>query len=219
MAALRIRRCLGVVLLACGIAVAFAQPADPASDAPESRSLSTRPLVSPGTYDEALAHWRNAEDINAWIGARFQYDMRRALQLSETQRERGGRLPIHAPDAFFAQPHGVCVDLSRFAVETLRRIEPASKPVYLMIEFDPVAIEGQMLRRHWVARFERDGQLYFFADSKRPGHVAGPYADTASYIRDYAAYRGRRIVAFREMESTDKQRRTLALKQQRDSRP
>ena len=65
----------------------------------------------------------------------------------------------------------------------------------------------------------RIGKLYFFADSKRPGHIAGPYADTAEYIRDYAAYRGRGIVAFREMESTDKQRRTLASKQARDSKP
>jgi hypothetical protein len=219
MAAVRVWHGIGAVALACCLGAAVAQRADPASDAPESRSLPTRPLVQADTYDEALTRWRSADDVNAWIGARFQYDMRRALQLSETQRERGGRLPIHAPDAFFAQPHGVCVDLSRFAVDTLRRIDPASKPVYLMIEFDPVAIQGQVLRRHWVARFERDGQLYFFADSKRPGHIAGPYADTAAYIRDYAAYRGRTIVAFREMESTDKQRRTLALKQPRDPKP
>jgi len=213
---------IGVLIalaLTCGLGMATAQKADPASDAPESRIAPTQPLIAADTYEQALARWRHADDINAWIGARFQYDMGRALQLSETQRERGGRLPIHTPDAFFARPQGVCVDLSRFAVETLRRIEPASKPTYLMIEFDPVAIQGQVLRRHWVARFERDGQLYFFADSKRPGHVAGPYADTAAYIRDYAAYRGRAIVAFREMESTDKQRRTLAQKQPRAAQP
>jgi hypothetical protein len=213
---------IGVLIaltLTCGLGVAAGQQADPASDAPESRVVSTQPLVAVDTYEQALARWRDADDINAWIGARFQYDMGRALQLSETQRERGGRLPIHAPDVFFARPQGVCVDLSRFAVETLRRIEPASKPAYLMIEFDPVAIQGQVLRRHWVARFERDGRLYFFADSKRPGHVAGPYADTAAYIRDYAAYRRRTIVAFREMQSTDKQRRTLALKQPRAAQP
>ena len=202
-----------------GACTALPERADPLSDAPDGRAPSAAAFVAPPSYDAALQTWRGADDVNAWIGARFQYDMRRALQLSETQRERGGRLPIHAPDAFFAQPHGVCVDLSRFAVDTLRRIDPASKPVYLMIEFDPVAIQGQVLRRHWVARFERDGQLYFFADSKRPGHIAGPYADTAAYIRDYAAYRGRTIVAFREMESTDKQRRTLALKQPRDPKP
>jgi len=75
------------------------------------------------------------------------------------------------------------------------------------------------LRRHWVARFERDGHFYFFADSKRPGHVAGPYADNAAYIKDYATYRGRDIVAFRDMQSTEKTTRTLAAKQQRDDRP
>ncbi len=206
-------------LLMCCIGAVAAQRADPLSDAPEARSAPSAALIEADSYDQALARWRSADDVNAWIGARFQYDMQRALRLSETQRERGGRLPVHAPETLFQRPHGVCVDLSRFAVETLRRIEPAAKPAYLMIQFDPVTVQGQVLRRHWVARFERDGKLYFFADSKRPGHIAGPYADTAEYIRDYAAYRGRGIVAFREMESTDKQRRTLASKQARDSKP
>ena len=206
-------------LLAGCIGAAMAQRADPLSDAPESRTVPSRSLVEAASYDEALVRWRGADDVNAWIGARFQYDMPRALRLSETQRERGGRMPVHAPDAFFGQPHGVCVDLARFAVETLRHIEPASNPAYLMIEFDPVTIQGQVLRRHWVARFERDGQLYFFADSKRPGHIAGPYAETTDYIRDYAAYRGRGIVAFRAMETTDRQRRTLASKQAREVKP
>jgi hypothetical protein len=200
-------------------AAAAAQNADPSSDAPEARALPATPLREAASYSEAIARWRGADDVNAWIGARFEYDLQRALRLSETQRERHGRLPIHAPDAFFAAPKGVCVDLSRFAVETLRRIDSASKPSYLMIEFAPASIQGQVLRRHWVARFQRDGQFYFFADSKRPGHVAGPYADNAAYIKDYAAYRGRDIVAFRDMQSTEKTTRTLAAKQQRVDRP
>jgi hypothetical protein len=219
-------RTLCALFMLCGAGAAAAQNADPASDAPEARSLPATPLrdaTSYANYEEALARWRDADDVNAWIGAHFEYDMQRALRLSETQRERHGRLPIHAPDAFFAAPRGVCVDLSRFAVETLRRIHPASKPSYLMIEFAPASIQGQVLRRHWVARFERqfegNRQLYFFADSKRPGHVAGPYADNAAYIKDYAAYRGRDIVAFRDMQSTDKTTRTLAAKQQRVDRP
>lgn len=212
-------RALCALTLLCGATTAAAQRADPASDAPETRTLPTTPLRDAATYDEALKRWRGADDVNAWIGARFEYDMPRALLLSETQRERGGRLPIHSPEAFFAAPKGVCVDLSRFAVETLRRIDPASRPSHLMIEFAPVSIQGQVLRRHWVARFQRDGQFYFFADSKRPGHVAGPYADNAAYVKDYAAYRGREIIAFRDMESTAKKARTLALKQQRDEKP
>jgi hypothetical protein len=202
----------------CCACMAIGQRADPASDAPEARTPPTTPLYEPASYDDALARWRGADDVNAWIGARFQYDMARALRLSETQRARHGRLPIHAPDAFFAAPKGVCVDLSRFAVETLRRIDPASRPSYLMIEFAPASIQGQVLRRHWVARFERDGQLFFFADSKRPGHIAGPYADNAAYIKDYAAYRGRDIVAFRDMNSTERKTRTLAARQPREDR-
>jgi hypothetical protein len=212
-------RALCAFIVLCCAAVAAAQNADPASDAPEARARPATPLREVASYSEAITRWRDADDINAWIGAHFEYDMQRALRLSETQRQRHGRLPIHAPDAFFAAPKGVCVDLSRFAVETLRRIDPASKPGYLMIEFAPASIQGQVLRRHWVARFERDGQFYFFADSKRPGHVAGPYADNAAYVKDYAAYRGRDIVAFRDMQSTEKTTRTLAVKQQRVDTP
>lgn len=209
----------GALLLACAIGSASGQRADPLSDAPEIGAASTSPLVPADSYDDALKRWRGVDDVNAWIGARFRYDMQRALRLSETQRARDGTIAIHSPEAFFAQPLGVCVDLSRFAVETLRRIDPSARPTYLMIEFDPLDLHGQVLRRHWVARFERDGQVYVFADSKRPGHIAGPYADTSAFIRDYSAYRGRRIVAFREMESTDRQRRTLASKPAQQPRP
>jgi hypothetical protein len=86
---------------------------------------------------------------------------------------------------------------------------------YLMIEFDPVQIRGQMLRRHWVATFERDGQHWFFADSKRPGHIAGPYPSTQAYIADYAAYRGRAIVAWRELPSYQ---RSVKVRAQRSDR-
>jgi hypothetical protein len=212
-------RAFGLWLLLCCAGTALAQRADPASDAPEDRVRPGTPLVDAASYDDALGRWRGADDVNAWIGAHFEYDMQRALRLSETQRERGGRLPIHAPADFFAAPKGVCVDVSRFAVETLRRIDPASRPSYLMIEFQPQSIQGQVLRRHWVARFERDGLFYFFADSKRPGHMAGPYADDAAFVKDYAAYRGREIVAFRALQSTDRTVRTMAAKRPRQDQP
>ena len=186
--------------------------ADPASDAPEeSRQTLTVPgRLLPHSYREALATWRTADDVNAWIGARFEYDAARALQLSETQRQRHGQLPILAPEQFFEAPRGVCVDLARLAVEALRIVDPASRPAYLMIEFDPVSISGNVLRRHWVVAFERDGQHYVFADSKRPGHIAGPDASVQQFIDAYASYRGRRIVAFREAASYTRQVRALA---------
>jgi len=82
-----------------------------------------------------------------------------------------------------------------------------------MIEFDPATLSGQLLRRHWVATFQRDGALFVFGDSKRPGHLAGPYADAAAFIDDYARYRGRTVVAFSELPSYQRQRRQLAVRQ------
>jgi len=206
-------------LLLCGGVEADPVTSDPASDAPESRSAHGGRYTQAASYAETLRLWRGADDVNAWIGVRFEYDMSRALQLSETQQQTSGRMPIVAPEAFFAAPRGVCVDLSRFAVETLRAIAPEARAAYVMIEFDPVSISGNTLRRHWVASFEKDGKRYFFADSKRPGHMAGPYETTQEFIAEYAAYRGRRIVSFREVESFERKMRTQAAKQSRDPRP
>lgn len=195
------------------IACANAQPvADPASDAPESRPAVAAGMKLPATYPEALGTWRSVDDVNAWIGARFEYDSSRAARLSETQRTPKGRVEIHKPEAFFAEPSGICVDLARFAVETLRAVAPETRPRYLMIEFDPVVIKGNTLRRHWVTQVERDGALYFFADSKRPGHVAGPYASVEAYIEAYSRYRGRPIVSHRSLDSYERRLKARAAK-------
>jgi hypothetical protein len=128
---------------------------------------------------DALQGWRTVEDVNAWIGARFEYDIPRALRAVGDPANAERRLPIHAPQDFYVSPRGVCVDLARFGVETLRAVDPKSRPAYVMIEFDPVSISGNTLRRHWVVSFERNGQRFFFADSKRPGHIAGALCDHA----------------------------------------
>jgi hypothetical protein len=60
--------------------------------------------------------------------------------------------------------------------------------------------------------FKREGRSYFFADSKRPGYIAGPYKDAQEFINEYEQYRDRRIMTFREVASYEKQRRTQALK-------
>jgi hypothetical protein len=204
-----------MVLAACGT---VPEAADPASDAPEAGRAAPAPYKSAASYAEALQVWRTPEDVNAWIGARFEYDMPRAMQLSESQRART-RLPIHAPSEFFLAPRGVCVDLARFGVETLRAIDPAARPAYLMIEFDPVAIAGNTLRRHWVAVYRTERGLYVFADSKRPGHLAGPYASPAQFIEEYARSRGRRIVAYRELETFERQLRTRAIRKEGTTAP
>lgn len=199
------------------LAESASSTADTASDAPEPGRTTTSLADSPASYAEALQRWKGAAEVNAWIGARFEYDLQRAMLLSETQRSRSARMPIHEPAAFFANPRGVCVDLSRFAVETLRAVDPASRPGYVMIEFNPVAIRGNTLRRHWVASFQRDGQTWFFADSKRPGHIAGPYADTQAFMAEYAQYRGREIVAFKEMDGYERKLRSASSAKDRDT--
>lgn len=210
------RRILSLLLVAfLAACIAPAAATDPASDAPDG----PRPQVvfkDAASYTQALQVWRTPEDVNAWIGAKFHYDMPRAMLLSENQRGKSGPLPIHPPHEFFAAPSGICVDLSRFAVETLRQIDPDAKARYLMIEFAPVTVSGNTLRMHWVAAFVRDGQYYFFADSKRPGHLAGPYASPAQFIAEYSTYRNRQIVAFRELDSFQRKQRALATKQSRE---
>ena len=96
---------------------------------------------------------------------------------------------IQAPSEFFDTKTGVCADLSRFGVETLRQIDPHSDPKYLMIEFEPMQIQRNTLRLHWLVSFRRDGHIYLFADSKRPGHMAGPYKDARAFIAEYEQYR------------------------------
>jgi hypothetical protein len=188
-------------------AAAPAAPVD--TDAPERDRPRGVAFLDAPSYAQAIVQWHTAEDVNAWVGARFEYDDERAMRLSETQRANGP-LPIHPPADFFTAPKGVCVDLARFAVETLSAIAPELRPRYVMIEFDPVTIRGNALRRHWVAAFERGGKLYVFADSRRPGHIAGPYDTLQSYIDDYARYRGRDIVAFSERPTFARTVRTAA---------
>jgi hypothetical protein len=203
-------------LVACGT---HPQSADPLSDAPEGPRGQAGSFKDAASFAEALTVWQTPEDINAWIGRKFTYDTARAAALSETQRGRSAPLPIYEPSAFFESPTGVCVDLSRFAVETLRAIDRAEQPSYLMIEFAPVDLDGNLLRLHWLAFFRRDGNYYFFADSKRPGHLAGPYSGIPEFVAEYSKYRGRAIVAYRALESYQRLQRTPALKRAGEGHP
>jgi hypothetical protein len=101
----------------------------------------------------------------------------------------------------------------------LRTIDPSSKPVYLMIEFAPLEVAGNVLRRHWLAGFERDGARWYFADAKRPGHLAGPYPTAAAFVDEYASYRGRAVVAFSERASYERAMRRKPRGRKRNALP
>ena len=211
-----------LVLFALFFSAGFAnglQGADAYSDEPERTPGLPIVFKAADTYADALQVWQTPEDINGWIAANFSYDTARATQLSETQKTKHLALYIYQPAEFFVTRTGVCVDLSRFGVETLRRIEPQSDPKYLMIQFDPIYIAENTLRLHWLVSFKRDGKIYFFADSKRPGYIAGPYNDTWEFIADYEQYRGRKILAFRELESYKKKQQNKKLKLQAPRKP
>jgi hypothetical protein len=77
-----------VGLAACGSA---ADRSNRFSDAPEARIIAGGQRQGPASYEAALRAWRSAEDVSAWIAENFQYDMSRAMLLSETQRLRNGR--------------------------------------------------------------------------------------------------------------------------------
>lgn len=215
-------------LAACGVIAVFAAIASATeidarlqvlSDAPDPGFERPAAARGPATYREALAEWTSAEAVNAWLGAHFVYDPSRAAALSETARAAAARQPaIHEPEAFFDVPRGVCVDLARFGVASLRAVDPTARAAYLMIEFEPVRVSGQTLRRHWMATFQREGSHYFFADSKRPGHLAGPYASVDDFIAEYGAYRGRSIVSYRVADGYERRQRQLAPRALRDER-
>ena len=200
----------GTVALA-GASLAVTPLLEQLSDAPDPQHVRAAGPIADFGYADLPHHWQRAEDINAWIGLRFEYDRERALALSESARAAPAqRAAILEPEALYAAPRGVCVDLARFAVSTLRRVDPDAQATYLMIEFEPVQVQGQWLRRHWLAAFRRDGAWWFFADSKRPGHLAGPYDTVEQFLADYAPYRGRTILSHRLLPSCERQMRGQA---------
>ena len=193
--------CIGAHAVPCA---AQRLPDEP--DAP--RTERSRPASMPARYADALATWKTPEDIAAFLDATFVYDRARALALAESPGAPA-RPAIHTPERLFAEPRGVCVDLARFGVESLDRIDPRFAPRYLMIEFEPVSIAGRTLRRHWVALFEREGRVFVFADSFRPGHVAGPYASVEAFVSDYARVRDRRVVSWQERTGFERRQRAI----------
>lgn len=190
------------------------QGPDADSDAPDRPGTAPVSLALPASYADALAAWRGPEDVNAWIAVAFTYDLDRADALSETRRAEGPAPAVLDPAAFYERRAGACVDLARFAVETLNRLSPQLKARYLMIEFSPARVRGLVVRRHWVAVYEAADGLRVFADSKRPGSIAGPYGTIDEFVADYARFRGRDVVAYRELASF--QRRAKAVQRQRN---
>jgi len=89
----------------------------------------------------------------------------------------------------------------------VRYVTAELHPNYVMIEFTPIVIRGKTLRRHWIASYHQEGQYYFFADSKRPGYISGPFNSTDEFMNQYEKYRQREIISFKELDDFNKKRR------------
>ncbi len=205
------RRTFAVLIAACalsgyGLAAAALAADQPAADAHAIAQA----------YADQTRRWRNPEQVHAWIARNFTYDRARAIALSETQRSRGAPFRIYETAEFYQRPSGICVDVSRFAVETLRKIAPTSEPKYLLIKFDPIRIKGNVLRMHWLASYRKNGKYYFFADSHHPQVLSGPHDDVADFVKSYQDVRKRTIVSYRLVDTFRKQRRKMRQKRAGD---
>lgn len=197
---------ISIVLLLALYCCSPAKIARELSDAPED-SRKTHNAPEYPSYSIAIQRWKSINDIAGWMRQHFSYDFSRALDLSETNRGTTKKVAVYPPAELYLKKKGVCVDLARFGVETMRNIFPESNPLYVMIEFTPIIISGKTLRRHWVASYQKEGKYYFFADSKRPGYISGPFNSTDEFMNQYEKYRQREIISFKELNDFKKKRR------------
>ena len=159
------------------------------------------------SYADLIAQWKSVEDINNWIGKNFSYDMDKALRVSRADALENRSAQILAPEEFISAKKGICVDLARFGHETLSKVAPELNPRYLMIEFVPIKKDGSVLRLHWIVLFEKGGKFYTFADSNRPGVIAGPHDSIESLVAAYQVFRGREVVSHKVLDSYKKKQK------------
>ncbi len=185
------------------------------SDAPDDSILHPVDTLKLLSYTTALKQWKTVAEVNKWIKENFRYEIERAKQLAENSLERE-KTEIYSPVEFYQIKKGVCLDLSRFAVETTNSIDTSKHVQYLMIEFEPIIIDHSLLKKHWVAIFQEAAGFYIFADSKRPGHISGPYKNVDDFIVDYQTFRARKIVDWKVLPSYQKKKKMM---QQKMTRP
>ena len=163
-------------------------------------------ITYPNSYNEALLQWSTVVQVNDWIKNNFKYDMERAKSLAENGTERG-KATIYLPHEFYQIKKGMCVDLSRFTVETINNIDTSKNAQYLMIEFEPITIDGKIIRKHWVSIYEDTQGYYLLGDSKRPGYIAGPFEKVDDFIEKYQKFRDRKIVSWQVLLNYNKMKK------------
>ncbi len=185
------------------------------SDAPEKNTRKSDKDTT--QYLETIGRWKSIEHINQWIGQNFHYDMSRAIALG-SKRNEGPKTTIFTPEEFFKVKSGICVDLSRFDFETLKKVDPEVEAYYLMIDFEPIEIQGSIIRKHWVLAYKLKDQFYITADSKVPGTISGPYDTIQDFITGYEKFRERKIERFKLLNDYKKTQKKRLVKNQRSDK-
>ena len=98
------------------------------------------------------------------------------------------------------------IELTPVRYKSLRAIELESAPKYGKITFAPTYVHSCLFQKHWLATFIRGGLHYFFADTKRPGLIAGPFKLPEHFVVEYEQFHQRQVLSFRLLSS---HRRTL----------
>ena len=175
------------------------------SDASSDTILNQSGTNDSISYETVLTQWKTVANVNNWIKENFRYSFERAKQLAENSTTRE-QLHIYSPAELYQTKKGVCIDLARFAVETINMLDTSKHIQYLMIEFEPIIIDSSIIKKHWMAVYRDSSGYYFLADSKRPGFITAPYKTVDDFIADYQTYRGRKIISWKILMSFKKQK-------------
>jgi len=168
-------------------------------------------------YFETISKWTTTGEVHNWIRNNFKYDFKRAVLLANNSKSKG-QITIYKPEEFWTIKEGICVDLSRFAYETIKVIDSTAHVKYLKIEFEPFEIEGSKFVNHWIIAYRKNNEFYFFADSKRPGKNDGPYATIDDFLKNYQNFRGRIINSYKLLDSYKKVKKSKIYKSKADNR-
>jgi hypothetical protein len=128
------------------------------------------------TYDETVSEWKSYKDVAKWMSSYFSYDMRRFDESMSEWRSYKKYLSIRTPQETFELKSGVCFDATRFAKETLNRIDPSYEAEIVFIVRD--------IHPHFACSFQKDGKLYIMdygATYQSLIGVHGPYNSLGEY--------------------------------------
>lgn len=165
-------------------------------------------------YNEALNKWKGAEDIVNWLSLNITYDVERSVyikkladkikllvvQNEETNKYNNEFFSYRAQD-FLAYKKGVCLDVARFGVSSLNKIDPNLNARFLKIKHVGIKKDGIIRVSHVMAIYKKQDEFFIFADSKKMDRHSGPYKDIHTFITIYEKFLGQKIKSYKVIDT------------------